>query len=642
MPFLLQRAAGEQWLTNRVDGERLRIGRGTNCELRFDDAGVALEHAVIQRQGGGYRLLDRGSITGTYLNGRPVTDAPLARGDVMGIGPYRLRVEAGETPAGAAGDEPLVLEVRVAEGAEGGGVATGAAAAGGARSISAAAAAATSAGAAGTPTGAAGTPAGAAATAAGAAATSPAMPPPSDIDYGKAYRLRRPFFTKGLLGLVLVAAGAAALLRIASTGKLRLFEPGGVHASHANLACADCHAPWQGPAADRCAQCHASRKIIELVHQARQTPPPSCTDCHPEHRGETALDKVADRACVACHGDLRVADGGPLRFARAVHGFAADHPEFAVTLGTGSGMRLPLAVAEARRADPIVLRFDHRLHLRPALRTPAGAPAALRCESCHRPDAGATGMEAGDLALVATGIGGSRSGMARLTYENACATSGCHPLTFDERQPDRVAPHGEPKLVRDFLLGVYSNRAPADLSVRELNRRLIQSPQAPPRLFDFSAAAQRRVIEAERYLFRTACQECHRVEADVKPLPRIIWLPMPASRLPYALFSHVDHRDARCADCHPAAGGSTTAADVLLPGIAVCGRCHAGDGREGSGSRPPASRAGAGPGAQRAASTACVTCHRYHRRLQPPVAAAHSALDPGALGTYAETKVEPR
>jgi hypothetical protein len=589
MPFLLLRMTGEQSLLNRVDGDRLRIGRGTNSELRFDDAAVGLEHAVVERQGAGYRLLDRGSVTGTYLNGRPVTDAPLARGDTIGIGGFRLRVAGGEDPAAIAAGEPLVLEVRAAADAL---PAAGAHAPGG--SAQATGAAGTAAGGppatdTGALPGAASAPPGPVGGPTEPAAAPPAStsraPLPRDVDYVAAYSLRRPLLTKGFLALVAAAAGAAALFALPRTGRLGWFQPGAVHSKHAALACTQCHAPWRGPAADQCAACHAQRQVIELVHQARQTAPPPCTDCHPEHRGEAALMAVADGACVACHGDLRLAGGGPPRFARAVHGFTTDHPDFSLTLTLTLGTtaaRVPLADAVARRADPIALRFDHRQHLGAGLRTPDGRPAALTCASCHPPGNGPTGL-------------------ATLTYENACATSGCHPLTFDNRRPDAKAPHGQPRQVRDFLENVYANRAPADATVRELRRRLIRSPDAPPRLLDFSDAAQRRVLDAERYLFGTACRECHRVDVDTRPLPRVEWVAPPPNRLPNARFSHADHKDTRCAECHPAAAASTTAADVLEPGIAVCRSCHG-------------AAAGPGAGGVRTAGSNCTGCHVYHPR----------------------------
>ena len=123
----------------RIDGDSLLVGRGTNADLRLDDPTVALEHARIERVGAGYRLTDLGSVTGTYLNGKLVQKDLLADGDTVDVGPYRLRVR-GSGPA-----DDLALEVGLL----------------------------------------------AAPVAAGAAAV-----PVREVDYLRAYGLRRPFFTK--------------------------------------------------------------------------------------------------------------------------------------------------------------------------------------------------------------------------------------------------------------------------------------------------------------------------------------------------------------------------------------------------------------------------------------------------------------
>ncbi|MFP5245838.1 MAG: FHA domain-containing protein, partial [Thermoanaerobaculia bacterium] len=68
MSFLIQRAAGRGLTLTQIHGELLRIGRGTNQDLRSDNPAVALEHAVIESDAAGYLITDRGSITGTYVN----------------------------------------------------------------------------------------------------------------------------------------------------------------------------------------------------------------------------------------------------------------------------------------------------------------------------------------------------------------------------------------------------------------------------------------------------------------------------------------------------------------------------------------------------------------------------------------------
>jgi len=68
-----------------VSGDVLRIGRGTRASLRSDNPAVSLDHATIAHDAAGYSITDLGSITGTYVNGRPVETARLSKGDVVEI-----------------------------------------------------------------------------------------------------------------------------------------------------------------------------------------------------------------------------------------------------------------------------------------------------------------------------------------------------------------------------------------------------------------------------------------------------------------------------------------------------------------------------------------------------------------------------
>lgn len=65
----------------------VRIGRAPDNDLVVDDLIVSRRHAELRSlDGGGYEIADLGSHNGTYLNGRPVDRAPLAPGDIVGIG----------------------------------------------------------------------------------------------------------------------------------------------------------------------------------------------------------------------------------------------------------------------------------------------------------------------------------------------------------------------------------------------------------------------------------------------------------------------------------------------------------------------------------------------------------------------------
>jgi hypothetical protein len=838
VPFVVQKIAGQQSMITYVPSDVLRIGRGTNAELRFDDIAVALEHAVIEPVEHGYRLLDRGSGTGTYLNGKPVREALLSANDLINIGGYQIRVQitdpddplflsvrtsapvlappaattvapprviaaavqaaaAQEAARRAAAQEAVRVMVAQESAAQGAAqaaaqraaaqvatqgeaqvaepaapvaaapapagpaaweVASGesvtaadaatmrmspealaaavraatamAAAAGKAAAPAAGPAAAPAAGPAAAPAAGSGTapaagigaarmaetgaatgaaampaaadpaaaaartarppetsaaPAGPAVPAASAppsppspaappspssplsaAPPSPPAPPPRAlpqppppassrqpssaapalrapvVDYLSAYSLRRPLFNKALLALVLTAGAAAAMVFLARSGRATAFEPGRVHVWHAETACASCHSPWRGPDPALCSDCHARQREKGEIHQARQTSPPPCTGCHPEHRGSDRVTAADDTRCASCHGDLEVnPPGAEPRFARRVNAFFDDHPDFSITLP--SGIRLPLAEAVARRADPTPLRFNHQRHLRPGLPTPSGQRVQLRCESCHHLSAGAAGAAGAENAAgvastetaAATAArpssrpGGGRrarpggqlampegqpatpggrnaaaggpTGIFPISYETSCTTSGCHPLTFDNRRPDQLAPHASPQRVREFLVSVYSDRRGANESVSDQYRRLIRGAGAQPRGIDYGGQAQGAVVLAERYLYGTACKECHVVDTNARPLPRVTWRPIPARWLPHGRFQHLDHPQ-DCQRCHGAAAASTVAADVLLPAIAICRTCHGGGGGAAQ------VKAGTAP----AAPTDCLSCHRYH------------------------------
>ncbi len=803
MPFIIQHLSGQQSRIHFVPGAMLRIGRGTAAELRLDDPTVALEHAVIEPVAGGYRLSERGGVTGIYVNGRRVQEALLAANDLINIGGFQIRVQvtdpedplflavrarpeedapavvaadartvaltpermaaavaaaallAGEdlrprapaprppavptgtaprsdapppaprlsaaplpgaarqeapppapeadrpapaapppTPApavppsapapappgparralpadvqaavdallgidSATRDRPLPQEEaperapapsssreaapvpdilvpaagapalpppRSAASASEGGAVAAASAAGRPTPLPSTVPPGTAAPAGSAPSappsGQIAPPAAPRAPAASpgeppapplfpgtpAAPPRPPAPPRAPVvDYLGALSLRGRFFNKTLLSAVLVLAAAAVLASLATSGRATAFEPGPVHRWHTEVnSCTSCHAPWRGAVANLCADCHATQRLKGEVHQARQVGAPPCTSCHPEHRGGERLAFVDDRTCGGCHADLQVTSGTP-RFARSVHTFRDDHPDFSVTLPDGT--RLPLAAAVERRADPTPLRFNHQRHLRAGLPAPGGPRVQLACDSCHR---------------VAAGAG--QTGMVPVRYRESCTTSGCHPLTFDEARPSQVAPHDVPERVREFLVSVYSDQRARSVSVGQQFRLLMRGQGAAPRGLDFGSQAQRGVVLAERYLYGTACKECHVVDANATPVPVVTWTPIPERWLPNARFSHLDHRTSPCLDCHAAAPASTAAADVLLPGVAVCRRCHGGGGgaagggggatagggggAAGSGGSPAGEAAGGA--AARPASTECISCHGYH------------------------------
>jgi transcriptional regulator with GAF, ATPase, and Fis domain len=63
-----------------------RIGRSPQSAILLDDPGVALDHCVVQPAAGRYRILDRHSSTGTFVNGKRISAYTLEPGDQVSIG----------------------------------------------------------------------------------------------------------------------------------------------------------------------------------------------------------------------------------------------------------------------------------------------------------------------------------------------------------------------------------------------------------------------------------------------------------------------------------------------------------------------------------------------------------------------------
>jgi membrane-bound lytic murein transglycosylase D len=71
----------------------VRLGRDANCTLRIDDEGVSRLHAEIYRMGSQWFARDLGSRNGTYLDGAPITEAPLPGRCTLRLGADGPRIE---------------------------------------------------------------------------------------------------------------------------------------------------------------------------------------------------------------------------------------------------------------------------------------------------------------------------------------------------------------------------------------------------------------------------------------------------------------------------------------------------------------------------------------------------------------------
>jgi hypothetical protein len=102
-----------------------------------------------------------------------------------------------------------------------------------------------------------------------------------------------------------------------------------------------------------------------------------------------------------------------------------------------------------------------------------------------------------------------------------------------------------------------------------------------------AAPAGGTLFESNKYCF--LCHEDAVGEGGVAIAPPAI----PNRWLKRAEFSHRAHDKMECAECHGDLRGSSDTADVNLPHLDLCRKCH----REDS---------------ERSAGTQCVLCHLYH------------------------------
>ncbi|MEI7576153.1 MAG: FHA domain-containing protein [Armatimonadota bacterium] len=100
----LGRNEGKEWV---IDKPMMTLGRHERADIPlFGDANVAPNHAVIQKQGGQYIVVDQGSPVGIGVNGQRVSQHTLQPNDVIQLGSVNLRFITKNVKAPARGPEP--------------------------------------------------------------------------------------------------------------------------------------------------------------------------------------------------------------------------------------------------------------------------------------------------------------------------------------------------------------------------------------------------------------------------------------------------------------------------------------------------------------------------------------------------------
>lgn len=82
-----------------LDKDVITCGRHPGSDIFLDDVTVSRKHAEIRRDDGAFQIADSGSLNGTFVNRNRVDVAPLANGDEIQIGKFKLVIFTEGTPS---------------------------------------------------------------------------------------------------------------------------------------------------------------------------------------------------------------------------------------------------------------------------------------------------------------------------------------------------------------------------------------------------------------------------------------------------------------------------------------------------------------------------------------------------------------
>lgn len=97
---------GKEVLRVPLKGPSMVIGRDPSTDVHLDNRALSRRHAQIEKRGAAIWVRDLGSQNGTYVNGERIGEPrPLAGGDVIEVGRYRVMIEGVEE---ARADTPVL------------------------------------------------------------------------------------------------------------------------------------------------------------------------------------------------------------------------------------------------------------------------------------------------------------------------------------------------------------------------------------------------------------------------------------------------------------------------------------------------------------------------------------------------------
>jgi predicted CXXCH cytochrome family protein len=512
-----------------VEGDVVRLGRGTQCEIHLPDPRVSLYHAAIYRQGDA--IFIQAPEAELAVEGEPLREARLVPGVRVALGPYDLTVEP--PPPGC--DLALAIER--------------------ARPMP-------------------------------DDLTEIKAKSRTTLEQSGLSR-RTPAWTLAiiiaLIFFALPAINALLLPLRPYTATLPItpdqsWNPGPLSAGHQQFGrnCGRCHELPFVHVRDRvCIECHRGTPghVQPASLQRSLFAGTRCESCHADHKGPVALVRRDADLCVSCHGDLKRRDKDTA-LANATD-FAGDHPAFKLTLWQGPGandvMRVPQA-EKARLVQRPNLRFPHDVHLKSSITGPKGRKT-LTCGDCHIADTSGRSFMPLD--------------MKRSCIE--CHTLQFEPAVTTRQVPHGSAEDAM-LTMQEFYANIALNNIPVDVvdlgDIRRGLPKLTGGVITEDERRQALAWAKAKVEQVSEDLFeKRVCIVCHEVtkkmtsgEAGASTTWAITPVHLATSFFPKARFDHASHRtgNVKCTDCH-AVEQSHSSADVAMPDIAKCRECHAGN-----------------------------------------------------------------
>jgi predicted CXXCH cytochrome family protein len=582
---LTQRGKATMRNKRRLSADRIRIGRGTDSEIRLADIRVELAVAVLSPRDG--RLaVEKLGVSPLRVNGQSTDSAEVKVGDTIEIGPCRIRIV--EPPA----DTDVALEVELAP-AEGNALNALLLQAQGLQRV----------------------------------ALSKRLMSWSAFVVIAVVCLAVPIvlYSGNLIPVWQKgdppAAGPVTIVALA-------WNAGELSNPHRFFAadCTSCHESSLRGVADRaCLKCHDTTAAhvppkADIGPLRAKLDGTACVECHEEHRGMRGTIIRSEALCLNCHSAL--AESAPKIPYRDVGGYPSGHPQFRATL-VADPKGPVLTRVDVTSNPPLIdhpgLKFSHAVHL-----VKGGFPSLgykqMACADCHVRDPG----------------GGT--GFLPVTYKGQCQGCHEHDLAFDNIDlpwPNAKVPHGDDVGVVAAVWNFYAGKAVQGTLAEPVSMRSpggqpnpaqpagALTPETRKLIASKTEAALNVILDPKR-----GCAYCHfgmgaQGAIDVSAiLPADSAMPTAATAhfiapvtlqsrfLPQSNFDHTSHAAMACGDCHVRRQSETTKpltdlgqilatayeTDVVdIPGIETCQRCHGGEAA-----------------AVRAQST-CVTCHLFHR-----------------------------